>query len=231
MSKITTVVFDAFGTLFQDSPEHWDAAMGAIIEQQNLDVSVPTLNEAWLDACGSFRTTRSDSKYPFQSYTTAWRDAFVEAFRALGLAGDAEAASDYWISNMGERDPYPETREALEALSEKYRVVVLSNADDCFLDPVLDRLAFPFDATMSSEGGQSYKPNPQLFHTLLGRIGVKPEEAVYVGDRQLEDIKGAQEAGMGAVWINRAGTDPDPDLPVPDYQITSLLDLTTVLED
>ncbi|MDE2778423.1 MAG: HAD family hydrolase [Chloroflexota bacterium] len=231
MSKITTVVFDAFGTLFQDSPDHWDAAMGAIIREQDLNVSVDTLNEAWLDACVPFRTTRSDSQYPFQSYTTAWRDAFAEAFRALGLEGDADAASHYWISNMGERDPYPETREALEALSEKYRVVVLSNADDCFLDPVLDRLAFPFAATMSSEGGQSYKPNPQLFHTLLNRIGVQPEEAVYVGDRQLEDIKGAREAGLGAVWINRAGTEPDPDLPTPDYQIASLLDLAAVLEE
>ncbi|MDE2844868.1 MAG: HAD family hydrolase [Chloroflexota bacterium] len=231
MSKITTVVFDAFGTLFQDSPEHWDAAMGAIISEQDLNVSVDTLNEAWLDACIPFRTTRSDSQYPFQSYTMAWRDAFAEAFRALGLEGDADAASLYWISNMGERDPYPETREALEALSEKYRVVVLSNADDCFLDPVLDRLAFPFASTMSSEGGQSYKPNPQLFHTLLNRIGVKPEEAVYVGDRQLEDIKGAREAGLGAVWINRAGTEPDPDLPTPDYQIASLLDLAAVLEE
>ena len=231
MSKITTVVFDAFGTLFQDSTEHWDAAMGAIIEQQDLDVSVAALNEAWLDACGSFRNTRSDSSYPFQSYTTAWTEAFAEAFRSLNLEGDADAASHYWIRNMGERDPYPETREALEALSERYRVVVLSNADDCFLDPVLNRLAFPFDATMSSEGGQSYKPNPQLFHTLLERIGVKPEEAVYVGDRQLEDVKGARQAGLGAVWINRTGEAPNPELPSPDYQITSLLDLTTVLED
>ena len=110
-------------------------------------------------------------------------------------------------------------------------MVVLSNADDCFLNPVLDRLAFPFAATMSSEGGQSYKPNPQLFRTLLSRIGVQPEEAVYVGDRQLEDIKGAREAGLGAVWINRAGTEPDPNLPTPDYQIASLLDLATVLEE
>ena len=107
MSKITTVVFDAFGTLFQDSPEHWDAAMGAIIREQDLNVSVDTLNEAWLDACVPFRTTRSDSQFPFQSYTTAWRDAFAEAFRNLGLEGDADAASHYWISNMGSGTPTP----------------------------------------------------------------------------------------------------------------------------
>ena len=231
MARITTLVFDAFGTLFQDSPDHWNAAMGAIIEQQGLGVSVDTLNRAWLEACDDFRSTRSDSRFPFQSYTTAWRDAFAEAFRALDLSGDPDAAAGHWINDMGRRDPYPETREALEALAQKYRVVVLSNADDCFLDPVLERLDFPFTATMSSEGGRSYKPNPELFHTLLKQLDVSPEEAVYVGDRQLEDVKGARLAGLGAVWINRAGADPDPDLPAPDYCIASLLDLVTLFEE
>ena len=113
---------------------------------------------------------------------------------------------------MGQREPYPETREALEAVSRKYRVVVLSNADDCFLDPVLERLDFPFAATMSSEGGRTYKPNPELFHTLLKQLDVASEEAVYVGDRQLEDVKGARLAGLGTVWINRTGTNADPQL-------------------
>lgn len=231
MTRITTVVFDAFGTLFQDSPEHWNAAMGAIIEQQGLQVSVDTLNHAWLEACGDFRSTRSDSSLPFQSYTTAWRDAFAEAFRTLDLPGDPDKAAGYWINDMGQRDPYPETLAALEAVSQKYRVVVLSNADDCFLDPVLERLDFPFDATMSSEGGQTYKPNPDLFHALLRQLDLPPEEAVYVGDRQLEDVKGARLAGMGTVWINRAGLEPDPGLPAPDHHISSLLDLVTLFDD
>ena len=231
MSSITTVVFDAFGTLFQDTPDHWNSAMEAIIREQGLGVSVETLNEAWLEACDQFRSTRSEPGFPFQSYAIAWRDAFAEAFRALHLPGDADAAARYWINDMGRRDPYPETREALEAVSQKYGVVVLSNADDCFLDPALERLGFPFTATMSSEGGRTYKPNPELFLTLLRQLDVAPAEAVYVGDRQLEDVKGARLAGLGAVWINRTGADADPDLPAPDYCITSLLDLVTLFDD
>jgi len=231
MTRITTVVFDAFGTLFQDSSDHWNMAMSAIIEQQGLDVPVGTLNQAWLEACNDFRNTRSNSGFPFQSYRTAWRDAFAQAFRTLDLTGDPVAAAEYWIDNMGQRDPYPETREALEAISQKYLVMVLSNADDCFLDPVLERLDFPFAATMSSEGGQTYKPNPELFHTLLRQLDVPPQEAVYVGDRQLEDVMGARLAGLGAVWINRTGTEADPSLPAPDYRISSLLDLVTLFDD
>ena len=231
MPKITTIVFDAFGTLFQDSPEHWNAAMGSIIKQQGLPVSVDRLNDAWLEACGDFRSTRSDSRFPFQSYTVAWRDAFDVAFRSLGLHGDPEAAAEYWMKDMGGREPYPEARRALEALSEKYQVVLLSNADDCFLGPVLRRLDFPFDAALSSEGAEAYKPNPELFLTLLRQLNVLPEQAIYVGDRQYEDVQGAGQAGLGTVWINRTGAEPDPNLRAPDYLIASLLELTEVIGD
>ena len=231
MSKITTLVFDAFGTLFQDSPEHWNRAMGNIIEEQGLGVSVETLNQAWLNACSNFRETRSDSISPFQSYTTAWEDAFGEAFRSLDIDGDAAAAANYWINDMGQRDPYPEAKEALEAVARKYRVMVLSNADDCFLGPPLRRLDFPFDAALSSEGARCYKPNPELFLTLLRQLNVSPQEAAYVGDRQYEDVQGARQVGMSTVWINRTGMEPDPELLPPDYLISSLLDLKTLFVD
>ena len=230
MPKITTVIFDAFGTLFQDSPEHWNAAMGSIIEEQGLAVSIDRLNEAWLEACGDFRTTRSDPRFPFQSYTVAWRDAFDEAFRTLGLQGDPAAAAEYWMKDMGGREPYPEARQALEALSAKYQVLLLSNADDCFLGPVMRRLDFPFTAALSSEGAECYKPNPELFLTFLRQLNVNPEQALYVGDRQYEDVQGAGLAGLGTVWINRTGAEPDPSLRAPDYRIASLLELTEVID-
>ena len=55
-------------------------------------------------------------------------------------------------------------------------------------------------------------------------------ECLYVGDRQLEDVKGAGSVGMGTVWINRHGEPLDPDLPSPDYQVSSLLELAELLE-
>ena len=71
------------------------------------------------------------------------------------------AAANYWMEDMAVRDPYPESRQAVAAVAEKCRVVVLSNADDCFLDPVLARLDFPFATALSSEGARCYKPQPR----------------------------------------------------------------------
>ncbi len=56
-----------------------------------------------------------------------------------------------------------------------------------------------------------------------------PEETVYVGDRQLEDVQGASQVGMTTVWINRSGEALDHKLPRPDYQVKNLLEIPGLL--
>ena len=82
---------------------------------------------------------------------------------------------------------------------------------------------------LTSEQAQIYKPRPELFELFLGQLGVTPDETAYVGDKQLEDVFGASEAGMHPIWINRNNTPPDPDLPAPSHQISSLLELPKIL--
>ena len=130
---------------------------------------------------------------------------------------------------MSQRLPYPETKEALAAVQELWRIAVLSNADDDYLLPNLKLLDLEFAAVVSSEEARSYKPQPELFQEMLRRLDAAPETCAYVGDRQLEDIKGAGQVGMHTVWINRSGNRPDPDLPTPEFQITTLLQLPGVL--
>src|SRR5215467_12861386 len=50
----------------------------------------------------------------------------------------------------------------------------------------------------SSEIGRR-KPAPELYLSALGRLGTVPAEALYVGDRVLEDFEGPRRLGMRAV--------------------------------
>ncbi len=52
------------------------------------------------------------------------------------------------------------------------------------------------------------KPHPVAFDTLLGILGVAPEEAVFVGDRHLDDIDGANALGMRTVHLQNGATPP-----------------------
>ena len=120
--------------------------------------------------------------------------------------------------------------ETLTSIRQRRRTACCRNADDSFLRPNLELYGIDFEHVLSSEEARCYKPQPGLFLEMLERIGATPGECLYVGDRQLEDVKGAGSVGMGTVWVNRIGEPLDPDLPSPDYQVGNLLELAELLE-
>jgi putative hydrolase of the HAD superfamily len=46
------------------------------------------------------------------------------------------------------------------------------------------------------------KPDPRIFHLALDRLGVRPEDAVHVGDTVSADIDGARAAGIRALHLD-----------------------------
>jgi HAD superfamily hydrolase (TIGR01549 family) len=47
------------------------------------------------------------------------------------------------------------------------------------------------------------KPNPEIFRIALRRLGAFPRQTVMVGDSFESDVRGAQAAGLSAIWFNR----------------------------
>ncbi len=229
MNQITTVIFDMFETLAQNPPGHWRTTFQEIIKDQGYETHAEQLWQEWTAAETEFRESRVKAGVAFRNYFEGWRDNFAQAFASLGLAGDAEGASRRTIEDLSRRPPYEETVEALGLVQRGWRIAVLSNADDDFLLPNVERLGVEFESVLSSEEARVYKPRPELFREILRRLKVNPQEAVYVGDKQLEDVQGAQQIGMRAVWINRSEAAADPQLPQPDYEINSLLQLPRLL--
>ena len=56
-----------------------------------------------------------------------------------------------------------------------------------------------------------------------------PNEFLYVGDSQEDDIVGAGKAGVHVVWLNRKNEVRRLNIPRPDYEITTLSGLFTIL--
>ena len=229
MSAITTVIFDMFNTIAQDGTELWRETFAEIIEAQRLDTTPEELRHAWDYGAGNFRDRRTTPGAAFESYLNGWAHAFAEAFHELNLVGDAMAASQKSIDDLGTRPLYPEATEALSILGQSHRLAVISNADDAYLNPVVARIPVSMGAVISSESLRCYKPDRRLFDAAVSRLGVQPSECAYVGDRQFEDVMGSRAVGMTAIWINRAGSPANPDLPTPDAEIRDLLELPDVL--
>jgi HAD superfamily hydrolase (TIGR01509 family) len=109
----------------------------------------------------------------------------------------------------------PGVLEALSGLrADGFRLGLLSNAPypPSVLHGILGRvrLAPLFDvAIFSSEVGVR-KPSPLAFQLLLGRLGVEPDEAWFVGDEWRADIRGAGRAGLLPLLAPGAGAAPLP---------------------
>ena len=235
MSKVTTVIFDMYETLVHNGRELWIDTFRNVCHAQGLTVDPEILYSEWKSLEMVIRKERLNleqpaKSLPFKSYEHAWRDCFTDAFSRLGLKGDAGAAAEEAVRDLGLREPYEDAVEVLPVVQSRWKTAMLSNADDKFLYPLVSRLRWRFDAALTSERIRAYKPLPSPFRAIMDELGVAAEEAIYVGDSLYDDILGARGVGMRAAWVNRNGAAADPELPRPDYEVGSLRELPDILE-
>ena len=103
--------------------------------------------------------------------------------------------------------PLPRAPELLRACRKSgLRVVLASSADPqefAVLRAVLDAEDAIEDATSAGDVDQS-KPAPDLVQVALGKAGVAPERAVFVGDT-VWDVQACQRAGVPCVGLRSGG--------------------------
>jgi putative hydrolase of the HAD superfamily len=82
-----------------------------------------------------------------------------------------------------------------------------------------------FDHKIYSSDHAHLKPHGAIFSDSLAALGIAPSEAVFVGDRIIDDVGGAQGAGMLGVLKTPPDRDETHDTIVADLVITELADL------
>lgn len=121
---------------------------------------------------------------------------------------------------------YPDTVPTLEALATRFHLGVITNGN---ADVRRLGLADYFQFALCAEDLGIGKPDPTPFREALKRVGVSADQAVHVGDHPGDDIRGAQDCGLRAIWFNPSGEAWDGD-DLPDAEIRSLAELPAVLQ-
>lgn len=114
----------------------------------------------------------------------------------------------------------------LEGLRRKYILGVMSNGNSY---PKTLGLEHFFQFIILAQDVGIEKPDPGIFHLAVQKAGCLPDELLYVGDSQEEDILGARRAGVRIAWFNRAKAQLQPHIPRPDYEINRLDMLLEIL--
>lgn len=220
---LKTIIFDAYGTLFDTGTGSVDAA-GRILDKRGRDdISAAGFYSRWkqihkihMDADGEFLTEA-------QIYHLDLKRLYCE----YGIDGDADEDINIMLDLQGTRSVFADTAEALETLHEKYMICIGSTTDTDPLMRDIERSGIIIDKVFTSEMMKVYKPKPEFYLTILQSLGIKPDEALFVGDTPDNDVTGPQRVGMKACLINRKGIKYDVH---PDYVITDLRGLYSITE-
>ncbi len=96
------------------------------------------------------------------------------------------------------RKPYKGIKEVLQKLKRKYKLGVISDAPSIKAWTRLTELGLVdfFDVVITYGDTKKKKPHLLPYRLALQKLGIKPEEVLFIGDAPHRDIKGAKAIGM-----------------------------------
>lgn len=135
---------------------------------------------------------------------------------------------NHWLSTFPRAAVAMEgLRETLDSLvSHSIILGIVTNGGSLAQNGKIDALGlrgYMGAILVSAEIGVS-KPDRRIFEAALAELSLEADEAWFVGDNPIADIRGAEAAGLTAVWMRGSHSWPD-DHDQPRFQIGSLPEL------
>ncbi|MEU4086050.1 HAD family hydrolase [Streptomyces aureus] len=214
--SIDAVVWDIDDTLFDYTAADRAGMRGHLAAEGLLDDGT-TVEEA----LARWREITDTQWARYAAGETDWqgqRRDRVRVFLGRPLSDpEADAWFDRYVAHYeGAWALFPDVLPALDALAAGHRHAVLSNSSLLVQDRKLRVLGVHdrFEAILcAAELGVS-KPAAEAFHAACDALGLPPDRVAYVGDHPEIDGRGAADAGLLSVWIDRAGASGPGPAPV-----------------
>jgi putative hydrolase of the HAD superfamily len=207
---IQALVFDLDGTLLDQEGAERDA----IRELYETDIHFPgkpnyhAFLRDWRNVADDFLQRFLDNKMAFDEQR-------ILRFQALSAKYGEECPREeavrlhkaYAEHYRRTWRAFPDTLPALESLSRRFRLAVVTNGEGTQQRAKLEATGLQkfFADVLVSGDVQISKPDPGIFRLSEKNLGLGPESLAYVGDRLDVDVAGAQAAGWTPVWLDRKG--------------------------
>ena len=222
LQRISALAFDVYGTLI-DTSDSSIAATREILARSGNEVSPTLFYARWKRAADELRYADK-----FYNIRTLLAKSLEATLRHFGLPPDSRHIN-IMFDAIKRREAFPEVADVCRKLGERYELAIVSNADDELLSPSIQRCGVEFDQVTTSELSRAYKPNPKIFRDCLEQLGCRPSEVLLVGNSIAEDVEGAKNVGIPAVWVNRNDRALRNGAVEPDYQVRDLTGLLDIL--
>lgn len=204
LTDFEALSFDCYGTLI-----NWEhglrEGLRKVAELRSPSPNVDALLESYADAEAEVERTNPGMRYP-----QVIAESVARAGNAHGIVVPPELGLEIGTS-VPDWPAFPDSANALARLSQRYKLIILSNVDRASFGASNKRLGITFDAILTAEDVRSYKPDPRNFEALLKRVqemGIAQDKLLHVAQSLFHDHVPAKASDLATVWIDRRGGRP-----------------------
>jgi putative hydrolase of the HAD superfamily len=181
------------------------------MKKQAIDAAIDAMVDAGLELERAEIKERIDTIYKERGieYQQVFDDLIFGIFQKIDHRVLAAGIISYRRAREAALKPYPHVTATLMELSRRgIKLALLSDAPsrEAWLRLCYINFHHIFSNVVTFDDTGERKPSPKPFNKALELLGVKPEEALMVGDWPERDIKGAKAVGMKTAFARYGDT-------------------------
>jgi 2-haloacid dehalogenase len=195
LSDFEILTFDCYGTLID-----WETGILAAFRDVLDSRAIAADDELLL---GEFARFEAEAEAgPYLPYREVLGRALAGVSAGLGFEPTTAQVRQF-SESVGNWPAFPDSRDALARLGQRFRLGVITNCDTDLFARSNERLGVKFEWVITAEQLGSYKPNPRNFELALERIGGPRSRHLHVAQSLFHDHVTAQALGLATAWIDR----------------------------
>ena len=220
------VIFDLFGTLVDD----FVSSVGQMHQEMAEALNVPYeqfirlwSQTAEMRIIGAFETVEANIKHVCDAMNVHPRAEQIEKAVEIRMKYIRQALQ-----------PRPDAVATVRRLKDQgYKIGLISN---CSIEIPLLWLATAFadliDTPIFSSRVRLRKPDPRIYHLACQRLGVTPEDCLYIADGEDHELTAAAQVGLHPVLIRTSSQETRGELhqEAREWQGTTIASLVEVLQ-
>jgi 2-haloacid dehalogenase len=203
--RVRVLIFDVLGTVVDESGSAAAEFEAAIRDATGEAGHGEQLARAWLNRSREMIEAITAGMADWSPMDDVNYYALVDAVAAQGLRLP-EATLRALAQAQQRMRPWPDVLPGLTALSQRFLVVALSNANLATLAEMGRHAGLAWDCVLSGELAGAYKPDPRVYAMALELLRIEPDEAVFVAAHAW-DLRAAAAAGLPTAYVERPGVD------------------------
>lgn len=199
-SRFTALTFDCYGTLID-----WEAGILQAIRPVLSVHGVRATDQRILETFA--RLEASEEREEYKPYREVLRNVMGRLGREMECEF-VERELDRLPESIRRWPAFPDTAEALQALSQRYSLNVISNIDHDLFELTRPRLGVELEHVVTAELCRSYKPAKRNFRVMLALLDMPTDRVLHIAQSLYHDVAPARELGLATVWVNRRAAKP-----------------------